>query len=552
MKTTLLKKSIVAAFMGAVTIVQSSAQDRYVDELFTDVNVTSGSYGKGIYIFSPNVEDASILLQGPSIENPVTGDLSMDVYSPVGDTLLDGSNVTDRAAVIVMHTGNFLPRYFNQSTTGSRLDSSVVTLCTMLAKRGYVAMAINYRLGWNPLSPDPNVRRSTILNAVYRGLHDTKTAVRYLKSSVDDGNQYGIDPNKISVFGFGTGGYLASNYAALDRIEELQIQKFTDPGTGQLFVDTAIVGNIDGSGGSPAFNYVNHTGYCNEVMAAINAGGAMGDSTWIESGEIPMISFHCPEDPFAPFDEGIVVVPTTGEDVVQVRGSKYIIQKANELGNNDVMSGPYTDSYSAAAEQALQSIGLTPSNYQGLFPFIRPTIEPGREEASPWDFWSPAAVEATIDGLNLIAGPDNQLNAQEILDGSLENNPDMSPAKGKAYLDSIVSYMSYRLVDIMATAQEPANCDGVANNGTGINEFLETNTFVYPNPANDFLVVKTKEGIRITDVEFYDITGALVRTENGLNKFSHQINGVNNLPTGLYLVKVTTDQGVTTRKVMLK
>jgi hypothetical protein len=43
----------------------------------------------------------------------------------------------------------------------------------------------------------------------------------------------------------------------------------------------------------------------------------------------------------------------------------------------------------------------------------------------------------------------------------------------------------------------------------------------------------------------------LVRTENGLNKLSHQINGIDQFPAGLYLVKVTTDQGLVTRKVFV-
>lgn len=80
-------------------------------------------------------------------------------------------------------------------------------------------------------------------------------------------------------------------------------------------------------------------------------------------------------------------------------------------------------------------------------------------------------------------------------------------------------------------------------------DVVNSNTFVYPNPANDFLVVKTRDAIRITDVEIYNITGSLVRTENGLNTFSHQMNGIDKLSSGLYLVKVTTDKGITTRKV---
>ncbi len=548
MKKPIHFKSVLFFALAVVFSTSAFSQTRYVDELFSDVEVTSEAYGEGVYVFTPNIEDLLIFTQAPSSSEPVTGDLNMEVYSPTGDT------ETARASVIVLHTGNFLPRYFNGSTTGSRQDSSVVTLCTELAQRGYVAFAVNYRLGWNPLSSDLNVRKSTLLNAVYRGLHDVKTAVRHLKRSADEGNPYGIDPEKITLFGFGTGGYLASNYSALDRVEELQIQKFVDNSTGQIFVDTALVGDVDGSGGNPAINIVNHSGYCNEVMVCVNAGGALGDSTWVEAGETPMISFHCPDDPFAPFDYGTVIVPTTGDVVVPVSGSKFIAKRANELGNNDVFAGPYSDSFSTAAVTALESshpeLGLTASAYQGLFPFIRPTVETGREEASPWDFWIPAVVEGTIDQINGLVPPANQLDAQAILDGSMNNNPDMSPAKGKAYIDSIVGYMCPRLVEAMAVAQEPANCVPVENN-VGIEEILAAETSIFPNPAESNLTINTSGNFIITSVDVYNGTGSLVSSEANLNTTVMELN-VADLSTALYLVQITTDKGVITKKVMVK
>ena len=541
MKKILLNSALA---LGVLVSVSATAQERYLDEIFTDVNVSPGlTYGQGIYVFASNVED--FVLSG----FPIEGGLKMDVYQPDGDTTAQGDPITNRAVVIVLHTGNFLPRYFNKSTTGSRQDKSVVTLCNKLAKRGFVAVAISYRLGWDPLNSDAEVRRSGLLNAVYRGLHDVKTSVRYMKkSAAEDGNPYGIDPNKITLFGYGTGGYLASNYGALDRVSELEIEKFVTTG-GDLFVDVTTVGNIDGSGGNPALNIINHAGYCNEVMACVNAGGALGDSTWMEAGENPMISFHCPDDPFAPFEYGTVIVPTTNEDVVAVSGSKYIIGRANELGNNDVFAGPYTDPFSLAAADALASshpsLGLVPADYQGLFPFLRPTVAPGREEASPWDFWIPAEVEGTIAGINNLVPPASQLDAAVILAGSLNNNPDMSPEKGASYIDSIVGYMSPRLVSAMATAMEPANCIAVV---ASVQEVVEANTLVFPNPAQDYFVVNTRENITISSVEVFNMTGALVSSEFGINAMSRQIN-VADLTPGLYLLRVTTDKGLVTRKL---
>ena len=52
------------------------------------------------------------------------------------------------------------------------------------------------RLGWNPLSTDQNVRTSTLLKPSYRQFR-TKAMVRYMRMTEDNGNPYGIDPDKI-------------------------------------------------------------------------------------------------------------------------------------------------------------------------------------------------------------------------------------------------------------------------------------------------------------------------------------------------------------------
>jgi hypothetical protein len=85
----------------------------------------------------------------------------------------------------------------------------------------------NYRLGWNATTTDPtygpDIRKGTLLTAVYRAINDTKALVRYLRKSVaEDGNPYGINPDRIIIYGHGSGGYVALAYGSLDRIEELE------------------------------------------------------------------------------------------------------------------------------------------------------------------------------------------------------------------------------------------------------------------------------------------------------------------------------------------
>ena len=50
-------------------------------------------------------------------------------------------------------------------------------------------------------------------------------------------------------------------------------------------------------------------------------------------------------DPDAPYGEGNVIVPTTGEFVIVAHGSKLIQEKADSLGNNEVFEGMSTMLY---------------------------------------------------------------------------------------------------------------------------------------------------------------------------------------------------------------
>jgi hypothetical protein len=68
---------------------------------------------------------------------------------------------------------------------------------------------------------------------------------------------------------------------------------------------------------------------------------------------------------------------------------------------------------------------------------------------------------------------------------------------------------------------------------------------VYPNPASEVINISTRNSIR--NVEIFDILGkTVIRSEN-----SEQIN-VSNLQAGIYLVKVFTDKGQITKKIVIE
>ena len=112
---------------------------RYRYRMFSEVEVTYG------VIYGANV--------GSSVSNE---ELDMDVYLPAGD------DVSDRPVVILAHGGFFI--------AGSNDGVDVVPLCEDLARMGYVAASISYRLGIDNVFD----LETSLQESVLRGVHDAK------------------------------------------------------------------------------------------------------------------------------------------------------------------------------------------------------------------------------------------------------------------------------------------------------------------------------------------------------------------------------------------
>lgn len=335
-----MKRHFTLLAFALVMLTFPMKAQRYFSEVFSDVNVTNN------VVYGANFTVLSISVTGHTMLQP----LAMDVYQPAGDVQ------TERPLILYFHTGNFLPTPQNGSTSGTKSDSSVVELCTRFAKMGYVVASCDYRLGWNPIASTQPERVYGLINAAYRGVQDCRTAVRYFRKTVaESANPYGIDPDKICVWGQGTGGYIAFAASTLnDWVTDIAaLPKFNIDvnGTPTPMVIPQINGDMDGTtlGINPVASFApagdtlcvpNHIGYSSAFNVMVNMGGACGDSSWVEDGSIPMISFHVPTDPFAPFNTGTVYVPLPPPNdplaVVEVSGSGVVQTMADTFGNNDI------------------------------------------------------------------------------------------------------------------------------------------------------------------------------------------------------------------------
>lgn len=531
-------------------------QNRYTSEVFSQFQVNTGvSYAVNIdFLTSDFSNQASVAADVTAIKtamatgNPIppayfnpadtstdvkVTDLKMDVYEPVGDTL------AQRPLVIYIHTGNFLPPKVNGGINGTRRDSSVIVACRKLARRGFVAIAPDYRLGWNPLDPSQLQRRGQLLNAVYRAIHDMKELVRVVKA---DSANLGIDPDKITFLGEGSGGYVALAYSTLDEWAEVQLPKFTNPQTGQSFVDSILVGNIEGLGG--LLNLYQDNGMSTEINTCVNLGGALADISWLEAGDPAMLSVHCVRDPFAPFGNGTVVVPTTQDDVVDVSGANVFIPKANNLGNNAAyLNKPFNDPITLAARARygvtydyifpppFDTITVS-TNAEGLFPVIRPlSNQLFNNVGSPWQWWDP---NGPIASDTLIPGPPVITYHM----AGLASNPNMSSSFGRTYMDTVLNYITPRMVHTLDLVNRP--------------EYdLQTKLAVYPNPAQQVLrVSSTDPALELQTYELVDVSGRTAISAP-FRAGQRQID-LRPLRPGVYFLHLQTDKGKTVRRLIVE
>ncbi len=494
MKQKLLKLSLVTALFAFSSNV--NAQVRYLDEVFSSTTVTAD------VVYGQNV---TVITGSPALDV-----LKMDFYEPTGDT------ASTRPLIIYIHTGSFLPNPLNGQCTGDKSDSASVEMCKRFAKKGYAVANMNYRLGWNPVG-DQDTRTGTLLNAVYRAMQDAKSCVRFFRKTVAiGGNPYKIDDTKIVLGGQGSGGYVALAAATIDNYADITLPKFINFTTNVAYIDTSLSGDWDGNGGmglnQPALN---NPGYSNSVNFVFNMGGAIGDSSWLQAGAPPMVCFHVPNDPFAPYMYGPVIVPTTQQFVVNVSGSYDIVRRANYLGNNASFNGiVYTDAYSTQANTVNDGIeGLCP------FPMIDPP-GPLTGQAGPWEWWDTTCTNNS---------------------SSLLSNPNMSKTQGMTYIDTVQGYVCPRMFRSLGL-----------NVGVSELEMLAKSVNVYPNPAIDRFKVSIDNSTEpISSIRIIDIAGRevlFVKTDNR-RIYDIQTTG---LSAGLYFVKLSFAHGEVVKKITIK
>ncbi|HRI58707.1 MAG TPA: T9SS type A sorting domain-containing protein [Saprospiraceae bacterium] len=249
---------------------------RYKDNKFTAVKKTTVNY-------------ATVATQtGEQIT------LSMDVYEPNGDSL------SARPVVVLAHGGSFI--------IGQKSDMKA--WCERLAKKGYIAATIEYRLFPFFLLGLPD--SVDIFDQAVRAVGDMKAAVRYFREDAATANKFRADAGNIFIGGYSAGAVAALHAGFLDSTDVVP-----------AFIQTAIDANggLNGNSGSAS----NQT-YSASIKAVVNMSGGLYRSDWIAGNEIALVSIHGTADETVPFISGLAA------DLAYLEGSGLIHQKAETAG----------------------------------------------------------------------------------------------------------------------------------------------------------------------------------------------------------------------------
>ncbi len=519
-----------------------SAQERYLDEIFSDVIITPDT------AFAQNISIFPVIL-GQS-ENPAAVPIVMDIYEPEGDT------VSGRPLIVMAHTGTYFPPAVNGGATGTRKDSANVEIAIRFAKMGYVVANVSNRQGWIATSPDPEVKRETILQATYRGIHDVRSAIRFFrKTAVEDGNPFGIDTARVVIGGIGTGGYIAYGTAYVDDSLETQLTKFFNFDTQSFYVVQGIHGDPFGVTQTP-LNIANFPSYSSAVSMGFALGGALGDTSWVEADEVPFVALHNPEDRFAPYDVSDVIEPVNLDVVIQdAAGGLGALRKVNQVGLNDIFKNDTTLLNDPITEVARQKTSeLSDDEFlPGLLPITPPfdpcesqcvTSIPGapadtcRPDGGPWHWFNEAAYAAIWEA----SRPGDITGEEAVCQSNLEN-PNL-PDRSRVYIDTVIGYIAPRMFLALGLDSSDTTVTSIDNS---LKEVVDLN--VFPNPASQSVRINVNRPM--LGLRMYDITGRSIMIEESIRNTQFEIdrNGVN---AGMYILQIDFEEGSVTQKIMFE
>lgn len=280
--------SIISLLFGLFSnVALAQTGQRYAEPVFDEVNIETG------------IPFSSAIKEGET--SPTT--LYLDFYEPEGDTL------SARPLVITVFGGAFV--------AGSRDYADMVAYCTRLAKHGYAAASIDYRLLslWS-------INATSLIRDAYMAAQDLSSAIRFFKYHCEE---YRIAPEQVFLLGNSAGSIAILCELFMDE-DERPTETFEEPDLGPMHSS----GFEEYAGVSPA------------VAGAIPQWGGVMDLDVISEEEyVPLCMIHGTEDTNVPFDSGYCYNGMLPGVMPYMYGSHPIAGRLDEIGITDYEFHPF-------------------------------------------------------------------------------------------------------------------------------------------------------------------------------------------------------------------
>jgi len=509
--------TVVIFFLFFASSLLAQDSNRYTDSLFNYSQLVTN----GVYAMAPELNSP---YSGESLTH--SEELKFHLFIPEDDTL------KMRPLIIMIHGGGFV--------SGNKEHDDMMEFCRLFAKRGYVTATIQYRLGMNMLNEISGER------AVYRGVQDSRAAVRFFKKNAD---LYGIDTSNIFLLGSSAGSFAALHNLYMNEESERPAGTYQISNFPPTLLDGPDLGELDAI--NPSLKYGAQPNGVISLWGAIQIPDLIKEA----DGEIPVFLVHGTDDNIVPFDVGY---PFNLPTLSKTYGSKPINEKLIELGFTNktyFVSGKGHEFYGV-------SNGMwTPAPNTYWDTVVTESID------FLWRQHKPEAefVYGEIDGSGLLQFTDSSIGATKwewnFGDGSMSNeqNPTHTfPTWGDYIVQLKVKNKinSWDTTSAIITYTET----GIGEVASNVSEFSLSQN--YPNPFNPSTIIKYS--IPVVDayhasttnvvLKIYDILGrevaTLVNKEQKAGNYQVEFNA-NNLPSGVYYYQLKSGSFVDTKKMIL-
>lgn len=505
--------TILFLFFIGITVNSISQPYRYQNIIFTKVDTLKNiEYASAEWLNNPiglladkNIHDG----ENKTISKP----LYMDVFMPKGDTL------KERPAIIFAHGGAFL--------IGSRHNDDMVAFCDSFARRGYVTVTIDYRLGMaatvSKLFGIPIALKLEDKNAyrtVYRAVQDSRAAIRFLKHNADN---FGIDTTKIYLVGSSAGAILTLQHLYLDKNSEVSPDAFSSPTLGDL-------------------DAIGVQGYGSKPNAIVSLWGTLESPELIENELTPVFLAHGTDDDIVPFKKGVPLAgivpdnPAVTFTMPETYGS-FSIDTA--LNNRNIAHETYFVEGKKHEFYGVDTGEFYPEGPNEYWDTIQWKISSFLFS----QFQPKAKFESEIQ--NLTATFYN--TSSEIFAADWDFG-DGTIGSGNEAIHTYAIPGNYKVQ--MTAFNRNLACDTVSQqivvgtNSADENRLLDE-LKIYPNPATTILYF---EGIRKSfDIKIYNLLGKILLVQRNVS--GNKIN-INELQNGFYIIQIKTNEQKEFRKFL--